>query len=127
MRQRGKQSGQALITLLVFVIISITITSAAVIIIVVNSRAASRFQEGTRVYYVAEGGMENALLRLLRNPNYAGEVLTIDDGTATITVTGTNPKTVVSVGKIGSYLRKIQAQVTSTNGSYTVSAWKEIL
>ncbi len=120
------QRGQALVTLLFFVLISLTITSGAIIIIITNSISASKFAEGTQAYYTAESGVENALLRLLRDPNYAGETLVVGDGTAAITVTGTNPKTVVSVGQNGNLKRKVSAQMNYGNGYYTFSNWKEL-
>ena len=115
-----------MITLLFFVLISLTITSAAIIIIIINSISVSRFQEGTLAYYLAESGVENALLRLLRDPNYTGETLTIGSGTAVITVTGINPKTVVVVSQNGNFKRTVQAQMSYNNGYYTFSNWKEI-
>ena len=120
------ERGQALITLLFFVLISLTITSGAIIIILINSISVSRFQQGTLAYYAAESGVENALLRLLRDPNYAGETLTVGNATVVITVTGSNPKTVVSVGQNGNFKRTVQAQMTYSNGYYTFSNWKEI-
>ena len=120
------QRGQALVTLLFFVLISLTITSAAIIIIIANSLSASKFQEGTLSYYTAESGVENALLRLLRDPNYAGETMTIGSTTVVVTVTGTNPKTVVSVAQNGNFKRTVQAQATYNNGLYTFSNWKEL-
>ena len=121
------EGGQALVTLLFFVLISLTITSAAIIIIIINANTVGKFQEGTLAYNAAESGVENALLRLLRDPNYTGETLTIDTATAVVTVTGANPtKTVVSVGQNGNFKRTIQAQMTYTSGYYTFSNWKEI-
>jgi len=120
------QKGQALITLLFFVIIALTITSAAIIIIITNSISVSKFQEGTQAYYAAESGAENALLRLLRDPNYSGETLTIGSETIVVTVSGSNPKTVVSVGQDGNFQRTVQAQMNYNNGYYTVSNWKEL-
>ena len=119
------QSGQALITLLFFVLISLTITSAAIIIIITNSTSVSKFKEGTLAYYVAESGVENALLRLLRNPSYTGETLAIGTSTAVITVTGANPKIVESIGQNGNFKRKVSAQMTYNSGYYTFSDWKE--
>jgi hypothetical protein len=121
----NREYGQALITLLFFVLISLTITSAAIIIMITNSLSASKFMEGDLSYYAAESGIENALLRLLRDPNYTGETLTIGDTTALVTVSGSNPKTVVSVGRNGNFERRISAQMTYSSGYYTFSNWKE--
>lgn len=123
---RIQEKGQALVTLLFFVLISLTITTGAIIIIIINAISASRFQEGTVGYYVAESGVENALLRLLRDPNYIGETLMIGDQAAVITVTGINPKTVVVVSQNGNFKRTVQVQMDYNNGYYTFSNWKEI-
>jgi hypothetical protein len=120
------QRGQALITLLFFVLISLTITSGAIIIIIANSISASKLQEGALAYYTAESGMENALLRLLRDPNYTGETLTIGEATLVTTVSGNNPKTIESVGQNGNFKRKVSAEMTYNNGYYTFSNWKEL-
>ena len=126
LKVKSSEGGQALITLLFFVLISLTITTGAIIIIIINSISASRFQEGTLAYYAAESGVENALLRLLRDPNYIGETLTVGAGTAVITVSGSNPKTVVAVGLNGNFKRTVSAQMDYNNGYYTFSNWKEI-
>ena len=118
--------GQALITLLFFVLISLTITSAAIIIIIINSITAGKFQEGVLAHAAAESGMENALLRVLRDPDYAGETIAVGSSTVTITVVGANPKTVTSVGQNGNFERTIQAELSYSSGFYTVSNWKEI-
>jgi hypothetical protein len=120
------EAGQALTTLLFFVVISLTITAGAIIIIIANSTSTSKFQEGTLAYYAAESGVENALLRLLRNPNYTRETLIVGSATAEITVTGTNPITITSVGQNGNFKRTVQAQLSYNNGYYTVSNWKEL-
>ena len=123
-----KKNGQALITLLFFVVIALTITSAAIIIIITNSISASKLEEGVTAYYTAESGIENALIRLLRDTDYAGETLTVGTGTAVVTVTDTSAdtKTVVSVGQNGNFKRTVQAQMTYNNGYYSFSNWKEL-
>lgn len=121
-----KNQGQALVTLLFFMIFAITITSAAVVVVISNSLAASKFDQGNVTFYIAESGIENALMRLLRDPNYSGETLTIEGGNAIIQVSGTNPKTITSQGTIGNFSRTIQVRVDYTNNILSVQSWKEI-
>ena len=86
--------GQTLLMLMVFLIIAVTVTSAAASLILVNTANTQKMEGGTIAFQVAESGIENALLRLLRNPNYTGENdLPIGNGTADISVAGTNPYT----------------------------------
>jgi hypothetical protein len=121
------EKGQALVTLLFFILISLTITSGAIIIIIANSVSVSKFQEGDLSYYAAESGVENALLRLLRDPDYAGETLTIGGTTVIATVSGAVfPKTVTATGQNGNFKRKVQAQINYDGIHYTFSNWKEL-
>lgn len=120
------QKGQALITLLFFMVIALLVTTASIVIMFTNSGSANILQQSDNSYYIAESGMENAILRLLRNPNYIGETLSIGDGNATIQVTGINPYTIISVGKEGNFKHTIQASANYTNDVLSVSNWKEL-
>ena len=124
------QKGQALITLLFFIIISVTVVSTSALLILMNTQNGARYQQGELAYEVAQSGMENATLRLLRNASYTGEVLPVGVGTATITVTGSgssaSPYIITSTGTVGNYVRKVQASATYTNNLLTTSAPKEI-
>lgn len=112
--------------LLVFMIIAITVTGAATSLILINSRNTQKMEGGQIAFQIAESGIENGLLRLLRNPNYTGENnLNLGDGTADITVTGSNPYTITSTGTSGNFTRTIQVNV-NYNGSMTINSWREI-
>ena len=76
---------------------------------------------------IAESGVENAMLRLLRNPGYTGEAMNINGGNVTVQVTNNGTIfTITSVGKIGFFVHTIQAIGTMTNNTLTLSSWKEI-
>lgn len=120
------QQGQALTFLIVFATVAIIIISASVVVLYVNNLAAVKTELGHIAMAIAESGAENGILRLLRDPSYAGEVLTVGEGTATITVAGTNPKTIVSEGSANNFVRKVQVIVTYANNILTVTSWREI-
>ncbi len=122
------QKGQALITLLFFTIIAVSIISAAAVMILVNSLSGTKLQEGSRAYEIATAGAENGLLRLMRDPTYTGETLPVGSGSAVIQVTSTNGTsyTILSQGKIGDFVRKVQINATYTNNLFTVTSQKEI-
>lgn len=123
---KKSRSGQTLITLLIFISTAIIITSGAVTMTIINSQSTSIFAQGEEVYAIAEAGVDNAILRTLRNPAYNGETLFIGNGTVTITASGTSNKTIVSEGVIGDVRRKIQVVGSYTNNVFTVSSWSEI-
>jgi hypothetical protein len=123
--------GQALITLLFFTAIGITVISAAVAMTLVNSLSVSKQQQGEVAYEIAQSGLDNGLIRLLRSPNtYTGETLPVGSGSATITASGSgtsgDPYIVTSTGTIGLFIRKVQATVTYENDLLTVTSQKEI-
>lgn len=127
------QQGQALISLLYFVLIGTIVISAAVVLMATNSTATTKIQEGTLAYTVAESGAEEGLMQILRNPTgYVGtniETLQVGGGTATISATGgpyPSPMTITAVGTEGNYTRKIEVDVTFVSGALTIQAWKEI-
>lgn len=121
------ESGQTLVMLLFFMVIAITITSAAVVMVITNSLSATKLQQGQIVYAVAESGAENALMRLLRNPSYTGETLPVGSGNAVVTVTNSGSTyTILSQGTVGNFLKKIQVTAAYTNNILTVNSWGEV-
>ncbi|OGK20152.1 hypothetical protein A3C23_01465 [Candidatus Roizmanbacteria bacterium RIFCSPHIGHO2_02_FULL_37_13b] len=121
------KKGQALITLLIFILIAITISSSSMIILLLNSQGIQKNQQGTIALHIAESGVENALLRLLRNPNYTGEEdLPVGEGNVTITVSGSPDKTIISTGKTGNFIRKIRVITSYHDNALSVDSWKEI-
>lgn len=120
-------NGQALITLLFFTLISVTICSAAVTILMINSLSGTKLQQGLIAYEIAKSGAENAQLQLLRNPDYQGEVVTIGEGTATIQVSSNSGTfTIISTGQTGNFKRKAQITATYQNYVLTFSPIKEV-
>lgn len=120
-----RQSGQTIIVLLIFMLMAITLTVSATAVIIINLQGNTAYQSGEVALQNAQTGIENALIRLERDPAYTGETMTLGSGTATITVSGTAPYTIISVGKNGQYTRTITATATITNHTLTVISWSE--
>ena len=120
-----KKSGQALIVLVTFAAIASTIIGSVILVSIATNSASGKTQVGSEALDVAESGVENALLRLLRDPSYTGETVAIGSGSAVISVTGSGPKTIVSQGTVGSHTRTIQAVASESAGVLTVTSWRE--
>ncbi len=105
-------------------------TSAAVVMILVNSLSGTKQQQGEIAYEVAASGAENGIIRLLRNPSYTGEVLPVGSGSATITVTGSgtsgDPYIILSKGTTGIFVREVQVTATYQGNLLTVTSRKEL-
>lgn len=123
---KSKEKGQALVTLLVFMMMATVIISGAVAATIINTQSTGKLAGGEEALKVAEAGADNAVLRLVRDPNYSGEVLTVGGGTATITVTGQATKTVLVEGASGDFRRKVQVLVNYSGNTMNVSSWNEI-
>lgn len=121
----NQQSGQMLVALLSFMAVAITLTTAVTMVTIANSLTTSKYYQGQDALNVAEAGADNALLRLTRDPDYTGESLTVGLGTATITVSGTSPKTITSLGQSGNFRRTIVVTATQTNNVLAVTSWVE--
>mgnify|MGYP001589368464 CR=1 FL=1 len=119
-----KNRGQALVLLLIFIGISMIITTSATLIMAVNALTNSTFQEGIQTHMLAETGAENAILRLIRNPGYNGETLTIGSDHATVVVTGSGTKTITSTGTSGSYSQTVTVVVVINSSGLTIQSWK---
>lgn len=86
-----------------------------------QQKIAQNIVKSSQVYYTAEAGIEDILLRLqdsdLKLPSTATSTLAVGEGTATIHVSGAdNSKTITSNGGVANHFRKIE--VTAKLSSY---------
>jgi hypothetical protein len=130
---KTNNTGQAMIMLLFFIMMGITITSTAIFVIAGNSMAASSTEQGEITRQMAETGIERAILQILRNGTiYTGETLTnadISDWDASSSVeitvaTGTNI-IIDSVAVAGNYVRKLEVVAHYDNNELMIDTWKE--
>lgn len=120
------QKGQTLVILLAYMVIAVIVTTASIALVINSSKGTDKIYQGANALDIAESGAETAMIKLLRDPSYVGETVTVGGGQAVITVTGTNPKTVLSKGTLNNFTRTIQVIVDTTNNVMTATSWKEI-
>lgn len=126
-KKMTNQSGQMLIPLLIFMVIAVMIITGAIIVMGIDTTTASSLQQSSLALNNAETGAENAVLRLLRDPAYTGEVMTFpQQGSAQIAVVGTDTFIATSSGRMGNFLRKIEVHMQYDTGKLTVTSWREI-
>jgi|AACY02.16.fsa_nt_gi hypothetical protein len=120
------RSGQVVLTVVVFMVVLVVITTGATLMTVTNTKSTTVYAQGVRAYALAESGAENALMRLLRDPAYTGETLVLEDGTAEVTVSFVGDDgTVVSTGTVGNYERTIEVDVSYNNNILSIIDWRE--
>lgn len=120
----NSQAGQSLITLLFFMAIGVTVVTAAAIVVSADILTASNAQLGVSAYYVAEGGVENGVLYVLRNHPTTSVTLPFTNPHVTISY-NSEVNTITSVGTDGTTSKTVSAQATFTNGTFTISNWRE--
>lgn len=123
--KKNISSGHILITLLIVMVVGTIISASAVSWAIDNTLGNSQTQQGLAVLMAAESGIENAMLALLRDPNYTGEVFTVGGATTTITVSGNGEKTIISQSAKDNFSRKLEVTVIFTDNALTITSWKE--
>ncbi len=121
-----EQKGSILIALLIFIVVGITMTSAAIMIMIDSTVISADTLIADQSLMVAESGVENAILRLLRDPSYTGEVMEIEDGRAEVTVTNAGTILINSTGIVGRTSRTVTVELIRELGVWRVSSWKEM-
>lgn len=121
------KKGEVLIMLVMIITVLTIISTAAVALALSTTRDTTTFTLGEKALTIAESGVENAILNLLRDPGYTGDSnLPIGPGNVTMIISGTSPYTVTSTGVVGNMVRRVQAQVGTVAGKLTVLDWQEI-
>lgn len=119
------QRGQSLVLLLVFVMVAIAISTAAIFIIGTNSVSTTNVSQGLATKQMAEAGAEKALLAVLRDPSYRGETFSLDTGSVTATVSGTTTLTIDSTATNGDFIKRVEVIATYSNNVLTLVSWKD--
>lgn len=119
------ERGQTLIALLIFMMLAIMITVTSIAITIINLQGGTGMSNGEIALSNATTGAENALEQLERDPTYTGETMTLTDGTATITVSGSGTKTIVSVGAFDTFERTVTVTATYASNIITETSWVE--
>ncbi len=125
-KNRERNQGQALVLLLVSTAIGIITTSAVITAAIVVNQSTALFTKSQLALALAESGVENAIIRLLREPNYTGETLNLADGQVVVSVTGGTNKTIVAQASVVDVVRKIQVDGTFSNTVFTINNWREV-
>lgn len=129
MKQQGKQSERGIAALIVIVLVSaaaLLFAQGAALLGLGELDLGYTSQKGAEAFSVADGCMEEGLARMRRNANYTGDSLNVSNGSCTITVTGSNPYTLLVLGTTGNYNKRIEAVITLSSNVITINSWEEL-
>lgn len=124
--KHNTQKGSALLAIIVISAIVTTIFTAASSSLLGQLIQSNTSTNSAKSYLLAESGVEDAILNLLRNPNYAGGTLTLDSNDITIVVTGTNPKTIAVTVEFNNTKRTLAVTALYSENNLQITSWREI-
>lgn len=112
-------------TVLIVSAVVVAIAMSTTLIGIGEGKTGLLHWNGSNGLYLAEGCMEDALLRLRANSTYVGGIITRPEGSCTATVTGGPTYTVAVTATNATATRRIQVVATRTD-KITISSWKEM-
>lgn len=127
------EKGQALLFLVIIMAIASVILFSGFTLVTINLANTNREDLGKIALLYAESGVEEGIIRTLRNQNFTGYTFTIDEASVNVVVSGTDPYTVTSTATVNSIKKKSQAIWTKSgtkrkNNAWniSISSWNEI-
>lgn len=120
--QRNWQKGQALTTILFVMVIVFFFFTQSTILYLGNVELANNFSDGSLLLTKAEGYLENAALRFLRDPSYTGESLQDSNISCTMQIVDLGgAKDITTACQKDQWQKKVGVTVSISNGVYTFS------
>ncbi|MBZ1356321.1 MAG: hypothetical protein KY054_00920 [Candidatus Nealsonbacteria bacterium] len=120
-----RQKGFATILVVIMALSIFIIISMSLFITTLSQQViANNNVRSSQSYYVAEAGIEDALLRLLKDPSFLGSYeLTVGDKKSQVEINpiGTSRR-VLSTGNVSRRIRKLEVIYSISN----VASWREI-
>jgi len=127
-RDKNSKNGFAALYLTVLILAVIIAISVSISILTFSQQKISRnITKSSQAYYAAEAGIEDALLRLIKNLNWSSPyTLSVDNGTSTIEISDIvgGSRTITSEGNVAERRRKIQVayEISSEKTSFYYGA-----
>lgn len=126
MKIKRSANGFSLIAVLVVCMFSIFVITTAVALILSASQSVTDKVVSESAVSLAESAAEDAILKLLRNPQYAGGGFTLEDGQAVVSITNQPDSPVVAVvATRAGVRRKLTIHLQRVDGSLEIQSWKE--
>lgn len=124
---RNERGAAALTVFLIILAVSVIVVSTTALIGVDNLSVGFSQQASSDTILSAESCVEEAMVRLSRDENYAGGNLTVGDTSCSIAVTGTPcGSCTIDVEATGdSFVRNIRAGVSVTGSTVNITSWQE--
>lgn len=120
----------ALIAILIIIAVTLAVGLSMGLLGIGETQAGLTGEQSRQSFQLANGCLEEAILRIKKDNNYEGGNLNIKEGSCNITV-GRGPKqgnpfTINIQANVNNYIRKIEAQIDTQKEPVKLIYWKEI-
>ncbi len=122
---KNKQQGAALVTLLIFTVVAMTIFSASVILMVENIRATAGLGRSEQAYYSAEAAAEDTILKFLRNRSLSESTTQTGNVNGTVDVNSAEDIIMTAEGSYESFTKIVVVESIISNDALSITSWKE--
>lgn len=122
----GRQGFVAIVTVLMISALVLLVSLSVTVMAISQLQGSLSQTTGEDKWYLTDGCVEDALLKISQSPAYAGGSITRPEGTCKIVLSKTgNVYTLTVNSSSTSYNRTVAVTATRT-GTITISNWKEI-
>ncbi len=120
----------ALTSILVISAVALAISISISLLGVGEAKSSFDYKKGQETLKIAESCIEEALLRLRNDSNYAGASLNVGNGTCSINVSGADADRTIDVSaqltNLSSYTQNIQVTAKRTGNSINIVSWNQV-
>jgi len=120
----------AFTSLLVISAVALAIATSISLLGITEAKSSLDFKKGQEVLKIAEGCLEESLLRLRDDVNYTTGSLNLSGGSCNITVSGAGANRTISITATipgpPSYTKNLSATVKRAGNSINLLTWQEI-
>lgn len=120
MKTLNTNSGQAVITVTLFLlIISLVVVAGFSSIVLGESKTSQNFISSKKTFFLSEAGVEDLTYRIMKNKSFSNmEVISLDGFTATTTIVVVdNNRHVTATGDVNEDIRKVKTVLTTGEGA----------
>lgn len=125
---RNQRGLTALVTLVIISFVALLVALSVNLISISEMQMGFEKSRSAKAFWAAEACLDEALIRLKRNPSYSGGSLVIDSATtcsATVVPSGSK-RIITTIGTVdGIIIRRIEAQA-DVSGRVALDYWKEL-
>jgi hypothetical protein len=128
MMKNKKQSGQAMLAVVGLLSVGLLMASTNVMIGIIQHDQTLYFQQSNQGRQLVEAGVEEAIIRLLREPDYQGGQLVIDGKDVKIEVLEGDQSDKVIIASVNYFgkEKKVQAEINQSSGRLEIESWEDI-